>query len=151
MGTPVNGDLRSVPESSQYPVSAPTARRSANWLHNAVAQTEIMSMPEILGLLVLVGGGWFVWDSLKTREAANAAMRDACRTEGLLFLDDTVALESVWPVRNGDGHVRLKRVYRFEYSDTGHARHKGSIVMVADTVSALDIGPRSEPEKATLH
>ena len=108
-------------------------------------------MPEILGLLVLVGGGWFVWDSLRVREAANAAMRGACKTEGLLFLDDTVALESVWPVRNGEGHVRLKRVYSFEYSDTGHTRHKGSIIMVADTVSVLNIGTRSERERVTLH
>ena len=108
-------------------------------------------MPEIIGLLVLLGGGWFVWDSLKAREAANAAMRDACKTERLLFLDDTVALKSVWPVRNDEGQVRLRRVYGFEYSDTGHDRHKGSIIMVADTVAALNIGPRSETEGATLH
>jgi hypothetical protein len=108
-------------------------------------------MSELIGLLVLAVGVWFVWDSLRAREAANAAMRSACRAEGLLFLDDTVALESVWPVRNGDGQVRLKRVYGFEYSDTGHSRHKGSIVMVADTVSLLNIGLRSEPESTTLH
>ena len=110
-----------------------------------------MSMSEILGLLVLLGGGWFVWDSLKAREAANAALRGACKTEGLLFLDDTVALQSVWPVRNGEGHVRLRRVYGFEYSDTGHTRHKGSIIMVAETVSVLNIGSRAEPGRATLH
>jgi hypothetical protein len=110
-----------------------------------------MPMSEILGLLALVGGGWFVWDSLRAREAANAAMRGACKTEGLLFLDDTVALESVWPMRNGEGHVRLRRVYGFEYSDTGHTRYKGSIIMVADTVSVLNIGRRSEPEGVTLH
>ncbi len=108
-------------------------------------------MSELIGLLVLAGGVWFVWDSLKAREAANAAMRGACKAEGLLFLDDTVALESVRPVRNGDGRVRLKRVYGFEYSDTGDSRHKGSIVMVADTVSLLNIGLRSEPETTTLH
>lgn len=110
-----------------------------------------MSMPEILGLLALVSGGWFLWDSLKAREAANTAMRAACEAEGLLFLDDTVALRSVWPVRNDDGHVRLRRIYDFEYSDTGDDRRKGSIAMVADTVSALNIGPRSVPDGVTLH
>ena len=99
-------------------------------------------MPEILGLLVLLSGGWFLWDSLKAREAANVAMRDACTAEGLLFLDDTVAMESVWPVRNDDGHVRLRRVYGFEYSDTGHNRRRGSITLVADAVVALDVGLR---------
>jgi len=98
-----------------------------------------MGLAEILGLLALGVAGWFVWDSLKAREAANAAMRAACKSEGVLFLDDTVALESLRPVRNHDGHVRLRRVYQFEYSDTGDNRRKGSITMVANIVAALNI------------
>ena len=110
-----------------------------------------MSILEILALLLLGGSVWFLWDGLKVREAANVAMRSACKMEGLLFLDDTVALKSIRPVRDDEGRVQLKRVYAFEYSDTGHTRHKGSIVMVAGRVDALDIGPRSAPEGATLH
>ena len=110
-----------------------------------------MSLPEILGLFVLLAAGWFLWDSLKAREAANAAMRVACEAEGLLFLDDTVALRSVWPVRNDDGHVSLRRIYDFEYSDTGHNRREGSITMLADTVSVLYLGPRSVPGGETLY
>jgi hypothetical protein len=99
-------------------------------------------MPEILGLLLLIGGAWFFWDSLRVRESANTAMRAACREEGLLFLDDTVALQSVWPARDDDGRLTLRRVYEFEYSDTGHNRRKGNITMIADAVAALYIGPR---------
>jgi hypothetical protein len=88
---------------------------------------------------------------MKAREVANVAMRDACTVEGLLFLDDTVALEAVWPVRSDKGHVRLRRVYGFEYSDIGHNRRKGTITLVGDRVSVLCIGPRSIPEGATLH
>jgi hypothetical protein len=110
-----------------------------------------MSITEVLGLLLLAAGGWFVWDSLRVREAANAAMRGACKVEGLLFLDDTVALESIWPVRNDEGQLTLRRIYGFEYSDTGDTRRKGRIVMLADTVFTLDIGPRSPAEEATLH
>ena len=116
-----------------------------------MVQNVIMSMPEILGLLALVSGGWFLWDSMKAREAANVALRDACAVERLLFLDDTVALESVWPARNDEGHVRLRRLYGFEYSDTGHNRRKGTITMVGDRVSLLYFGPPSVPEGATLH
>ena len=72
-------------------------------------------MPEIVVLVLLAAGGWFLWDSLKVRETANAAMRAACRQEGLLFLDDTVALQSVWPARNRDGRLVLRRVYAFEF------------------------------------
>src|SRR4029077_8271893 len=112
------------------------------------AQTQTMLMPEILGLLALLSGGWFLWDSMKAREAANVAMRDACKAEGLLFLDDTVALKSVRPVRNDQGHVRLRRVYAFEYSDTGHNRRKGRITLVADKVSVLYIGFWGSPADA---
>ena len=70
-------------------------------------------MPEILAFLLVACGGWFLWDSLKVRELANAAMRAACKERGLLFLDDTVALQSVWPVRSSNGHLTLRRVYDF--------------------------------------
>ena len=109
-----------------------------------------MGIAEILGVLTLAAGGWFVWDSLKAREAANAAMRAACRAEGLLFLDDTVALESIRPIRNEDGRLKVRRIFSFEYSDTGHNRRKGSVEMVGATMSALDLGPRTWSEGPTL-
>ena len=71
--------------------------------------------------------------------------------EGLLFLDDTVALESVRPVRDEEGHVTLRRIYAFEYSDTGDTRHKGRVVMLSDTVSSLNIGSPPPPGEVTLH
>ncbi|HMA30189.1 MAG TPA: DUF3301 domain-containing protein [Casimicrobiaceae bacterium] len=101
-----------------------------------------MTLSEILGLLLIAGIGWFVWDSMKIREAANAAMRAACESRGMYFLDDTVALQSIKPVRNDAGRIVLRRIYDFEYSDTGHNRRKGSITLVADAVVALDVGLR---------
>ena len=98
-------------------------------------------MPEILAFLLVACGGWFLWDSLKVRELANAAMRAACKQHGLLFLDDTVALQSVWPVRGSNGHLTLRRVYEFEYSDTGHNRRKGSITMTGNAIEALSVAP----------
>jgi hypothetical protein len=109
-----------------------------------------MGIAEILGLLVMAAAGWFAWDSLKAREAANATMRAACRAEGLLFLDDTVALESIRPISDEGGQLRVRRIFRFEYSDTGHNRRKGSVEMVGATMSAVDLGPRPRPEDATL-
>ena len=109
--------------------------------------TEII----ILFLLLLLAGAWFVWDSLKAREAAVAASRALCKTEGLQFLDDTVAMESIRPVRDSQGQIRLRRVYGFEYSATGNDRHKGSVTMMGDVVMTLYLGPRPVPEGETLH
>jgi hypothetical protein len=107
-------------------------------------------MIELAGVLLLAAAGWFLWDSLKAREAANAAIRPACRAEGLLFLDDTVALERVRLARDGDGRLRVARVYRFDYSDTGHNRCRGSVSLVGATVTGVDLGVRA-PADATVH
>jgi len=47
--------------------------------------------------------------------------------------------------RNDEGRLKLRRVYGFEYSDTGHNRRKGSITMLGDAVLALYIGLRVAP------
>jgi hypothetical protein len=110
-----------------------------------------MTLAEILALAVAAVAGWAFWDGLKAREIANAAMREACRREGLLFLDDTVALRSVWLVRDATGRVRISRVFAFEYSDTGHNRRPGSLAMLGDTVRTLELGERPIPDGETLH
>ena len=110
-----------------------------------------MTLTEILATALAVAAGWLVWDSLKAREMANAAMRDACRHAGHLFLDDTVALDSIRPVRGGDGSVRLRRVFSFEYSDTGHDRRRGSLTMIGDTIDALSVIGPPETGGETLH
>jgi len=69
-----------------------------------------MTFLEVLALLAAAGAVGLLWTSLKAREAANAAMRAACRAEGLLFLDDTVALQAMRPARDGDGRMALRRI-----------------------------------------
>jgi len=110
-----------------------------------------MELSQVLAVVIAAAVAWFVWDGLKVREAANDALRAACTAEGLQFLDDTVALSSIWPARDDDGRVRLRRVYAFEYSDTGHNRRKGSVTLIGDAVLVLDIGVRGIASGMTLH
>jgi Protein of unknown function (DUF3301) len=108
-------------------------------------------MLELATLIAVAGATWLLWDGLKAREAANAAMRAACHAHGLLFLDDTVALASLRPARDANGHACLRRVYRFEYSDTGNNRRKGSITMTGDRVSQLDLALPDVAQPVTLN
>ena len=101
---------------------------------------------EILAVLVLLLALWLVWDTLRAREHANAAMRDACERRGYLFLDDTVSLHAVRPVRDAGGRVRLRRDYRFQYSDTGHNRRDGAIAIVGDSIAAIELDGVSRPQ-----
>jgi hypothetical protein len=102
----------------------------------------------IAALLLALGAAWFVWDTLRAREAANRAMRAACDERGLFFLDDTVSLQAVRLVRDDEGRIRLRRSYDFQYSDTGHNRRDGSITLVAGDVVALDVAEAASPPPA---
>jgi hypothetical protein len=99
-----------------------------------------MEFLPLLGLVSLVALGWFFWDSLRVREIANGAMRDACRQHGFLFLDDTVALRSVRPARNDEGRLCLRRIFDFAYSSSGYDRSAGLLVLVGRRIETLDLG-----------
>ncbi len=97
-------------------------------------------MFETIGLILLAAALWLWMDSLKAREAGMRAARSACSAAGFLLLDDTVGIESLWPARNDDGQLRLRRIYGFEYSDNGNNRRPGSVTLIGDKVIAVSIG-----------
>ena len=106
---------------------------------------------ELIGILVLAALAWLWLDSLKAREAAVRAAREVCAAEGLMFLDDTVAIASLKPVRDDGGRITLQRAYDFEFRDTGNNRLKGSVVMRGHRVVLLNVGPGVAPTSRTLH
>ena len=106
---------------------------------------------EILGIIVIAAIAWLWLDSLKVREAAVRAAREVCASEGLLLLDDTVAISGLKPARADDGRMRMQRSYDFEYSDTGNNRLRGSVVMLGHQLVLLNVGLRVMPETRTLH
>jgi len=110
-----------------------------------------MPIFELTGLLILGLVVWFWHDSFKAREAGMSAVRAGCAAEGLQLLDDTVALAAVMPARNDDGQLALRRVYEFEYSDTGDNRQRGSVVLLGQEVIVVDLGSRWPPNVRTLH
>lgn len=110
-----------------------------------------MPVAEILSLAAFAAVAWLWLDSLKAREIAVRAARNACSADGLLLLDDTVAIANLKPVRDDDGHLKLQRSYGFEYSDTGDNRLKGSVVLLGHRVILLNVGLRPLPEVRMLH
>ena len=106
---------------------------------------------ELLGLILLAGGAWLWLDSLKARDGGIAAARGACNSEGLQLLDDTVSLASLRLARSEDGRLMLRRVYDFEYSDTGDNRRRGSVMLLGHRVALLNVGLRAVPAERTLH
>src|ERR1700704_3777993 len=106
---------------------------------------------EIISLVILALIGWLWLESMKARQVGERCARAACAAEGLLLLDDTVAIANLKPARDDDGHVKLQRAYDFEYSDTGNNRLKGSVVLLGHRVTMLNVGLRLPPDVRTLH
>lgn len=98
-----------------------------------------MPWTELLSLLAMLAGGCLWFDSFKSREAGMRAVRAACAAEELLLLDDTVALASLRPARDDVGRLRLRRVYRFEFSDTGNNRRDGEVTLIGSELLTLHL------------
>ncbi|MDP2239983.1 MAG: DUF3301 domain-containing protein [Burkholderiales bacterium] len=100
-------------------------------------------MTEIFAVMLLVGLAWFWSDSLRARESAIRAARLACTADGVQLLDDTVALAALGMQRSDDGRPVLRRIYRFEFSDTGNNRLDGSVTLLGAGVQALYLAPHA--------
>ncbi len=104
-----------------------------------------MSTLSILALLA--GVSWFWLDSLRAREIATEICKAACTRSQVQFLDQTVALGRIGIRWSADG-LRLRRMYRFDYSEEGVGRHSGSVVMLGTDLEELSMGLPSHAEDA---
>ena len=95
----------------------------------------------LVTLALFAAGVWLWFDSMRAREGALGHCRAACYAHGLQLLDQTVECVSLRPARNDAGRVVLRRVYRFEFSDTGDNRREGSIVMLGGEKESLAMEP----------
>jgi hypothetical protein len=87
-------------------------------------------MPTPLILMILVGLGFAIWSSARAAaERAGQVGRDACRAAGVQWLDETVHASGLRLRRGEDGWLGLERSFRFEYSEDGHDRHVGRLVL----------------------
>jgi len=92
--------------------------------------------------LVLLAAGLLLWvDSLRARERAVRAGRDACERYDLQFLDDTVSFTRIRLARDEDGQLKIARTYTFEFSDTGNNRRRGAIVILGASLQDVQLEP----------
>lgn len=98
-------------------------------------------MPELLTVLVMAALVWLWYDSMRARERAVQAGKQACERNALQFLDDTVQIVKLWPARDPNGRLAIRRTYRFEFSDDGARRRGGVIVMLGARLESLQLDP----------
>ena len=110
-----------------------------------------MDLAALAGLLAIAAGVWLWLDSLRARDTAVLAVKAACDSEQLQLLDDTVAIKRVAVSRDMDGVLRIRRVYGFEYSDTGNNRCSGTVVLLGDRVLVINLRLRNVPRLTVVH
>ncbi|HEB95583.1 MAG TPA: DUF3301 domain-containing protein [Sedimenticola thiotaurini] len=102
-------------------------------------------MSTFLGILFLLLLLWFWLDSARARELATAICDSACGDRGLQFLDQTVALRRISLRWTGQG-IRIRRLYRFDFSEEGVGRRSGHIVMLGTALEEFSLGLPSLPD-----
>lgn len=108
------------------------AGQLAQGIHSSVMTTLLLVL--LAGLLI-----WYVNDGLRTREAVLRAARRACEDLRVQFLDQSVVQTRLGWGRDGEGRVRLRREYRFDFSLDGSDRHAGQIICLAQRVVGLSL------------
>jgi hypothetical protein len=98
-------------------------------------------MWEIGALIAIVAAVAFALDSLRARERAVRAGRDACARYELQFLDETVSFARLRLARDEDGRLRFLRTYTFEFTETGNTRRQGAIVMLGRELADIQMEP----------
>ncbi len=104
-------------------------------------------MDNLLAILLLLLIGWFWLDSLRAREIAIALCQAACTRRELQFLDQAVALRRLGVSWRAEG-IRMRRAYRFDFSEEGIGRRTGYIVLRGMNLEELSFGLPSETQDA---
>lgn len=98
-------------------------------------------MWDTLAIIVIILGALLWADSLRARERAVRAGRDACKRYELQFLDDTVSFARLRLARDDEGRLKLSRTYTFEFTETGNTRRHGAIVMLGQDLRDIQLEP----------
>lgn len=98
-------------------------------------------------LLLLAGAIVLFWlDGARAREFATGLVQRYCRNRNLQLLDGTVALARMG-IRWTNAGLRVRRMYRFDFSLEGVGRRTGYILMLGTRLETIDDGLPNPDEK----
>lgn len=97
----------------------------------------MLSTISLLLVIALVVSLWL--DGARAREMATVLAHRYCDHRGLQFLDETVALVRVG-LRWTTGGLRIRRMFRFDFSREGAGRRIGYVLMLGSSLELIDDG-----------
>ncbi len=108
---------------------------------------NLSTLAAILGLILIAAGAWFWNDSLQARARMTATCTRICNDMRLQFLDETVALARLRLTRTANGWLAWKRLYVFEFSESGTDRWKGRALLTGHRVESVQL---DNPQGVTI-
>jgi hypothetical protein len=83
----------------------------------------------------------FWWHSDKSKSAALAIATQHCKLNELQLLDQSMVIRGIWPMRDDDHVLRLRRRYQFEFTSTGEQRYRGELVLLGTQLQSMALEP----------
>jgi len=108
---------------------------------------DFSSLLSILALISIAAGIWFWNDSLRARERMTTTCARICADMHLQFLDETVALAWLRLTRTATGWLVWRRMYIFEFSESGSDRWKGRALLTGRRVESVQL---DNPQGVTI-
>jgi hypothetical protein len=106
-----------------------------------------VTLSALIWLTLLAAIATFWWHSDFVKNEALRQARAHCDRLGLQLLDYSMVIKAIFPVRDAQGSVRLRRKYRFEFTSTGEARYQGMIVMSGRRRIDIQLEPHILPSE----
>lgn len=106
----------------------------------------MLTLSKLFWLLLLGAGVAYWWVAREIKEVAYRAARAHCQRMDVAFLDDSVVLRKLRPVRGEDGRLGFLRRYSFEFTTTGAQRYGGVIVLQGRWVKLIQLDAHHCPE-----
>jgi hypothetical protein len=100
-----------------------------------------MDTASLVVLMVLGVLAWYWFNSIHALEVARKIGRQRCSELELQFLDDTVASIGLRLARDQSGRRVFRRIYRFEFSETGNSRREGRLVLLGGRLESITMEP----------
>ena len=101
----------------------------------------MLTLGNIFVLMLLAAAAAWVWHNHGLRERALERVKQHCAKLDIELLDGAVALKRIGFVKDASGRRRLARVYNFEFTVTGEARHPGTITQFGAHSAQIELAP----------
>lgn len=102
---------------------------------------ELLDLVFVFALALAV---FYWWKAREAKERAFHYLKHYCEKMQVSLLDDSLVLSGIGFKRNPEGHLSLKRCYRFEFSTTGERRYTGIIESTGSRLFHVAMAPHEE-------